>query len=71
MPKNILTAEQVLEVFNDERSLVFIAREYGVSSAQIHNIKSGRRWSAVTGIYHPNEPKRRRRKLDCYHVQGS
>lgn len=44
-----LTVEQVLAIYSDERHQSAIAEDYGVCQAMVSNIKSGYRWSAITG----------------------
>lgn len=48
-PQAILSAEQVMEIFNDQRKTVVIARDYGVSRGAICSIKRGKNWCHITG----------------------
>lgn len=45
-----LTAEQVLAIRSDPRSLREIAADYGVVDTTISHIKTGRRWSHVRAL---------------------
>jgi DNA invertase Pin-like site-specific DNA recombinase len=47
------TQEQILKIFRDETgSFSAIARKHGVSKDIVTNIKTGRRWSHITGKVH-------------------
>lgn len=42
-----LTEQQALEIFQDKRSQRTIAKQYGVSQAVVHNIKSKKTWKEI------------------------
>ncbi len=46
-PRSILTAEQVLEILNDDRKQIDIAAAYGVKRSAVCNIKLGHSWRRI------------------------
>lgn len=44
-----LTEDQVLDIYYDERAHTHIARDYGVDSTSVRNIKLGKSWAHLTG----------------------
>lgn len=51
-PKNKLTDEQALAVFNSTGHRRDVAEEFGISVSQYEHIKRGRSWSHLTGKYY-------------------
>ena len=46
--KSKLTEDQVLEIYNSNKSVKILAAEYEVKKNTIYCIKNGRYWSSVT-----------------------
>ena len=49
-PRAAFTKDEVLAIANDNRSLIVVARERGVSKTAIKSIRDGRTWGWLTGI---------------------
>ncbi len=53
-----LTADKVRYIFNYQGDKNKLIKKYGIVRNTINDIKSGRRWSSVTGKRHPSVKKR-------------
>lgn len=51
-------ALKIVELLNEGKSFTEIAKIVGCSTTRVSNIKSGHRWSDVTGIEKVEKPKR-------------
>lgn len=45
----VLTNDQALEIFMDNRPSRVVAKEYGTNKTTVLNIRNGRQWSKITG----------------------
>jgi len=51
-------ALKIVELLNEDKTMAEIAEIIGCSVTRVSNIKSGHRWSSVTGINKVDKPKR-------------
>lgn len=70
-PRVKLTEAQVLEVFNDARTMAAIAVQYGVTPQCIFGIKSGKSWTRVTGKTYKRSSRRSSAEVAQSRTQAS